>query len=407
MKQSKLVREINTIINNSELNILNKFQLLDEIKLDGRPDKQDAETLIHEYKQRIAIKRKSVRIPTDIRRDVLQRPTYADGLERTYTGRVEKKKLEGLCRFLTGTDHVYAVNNEDVIRDLHDKLSIVINGNYDSYTVLSVIRNNRLELKARKIAESFISNRDEIKRLTGISFLPNFVPLLDFQSKGEDSTGHNYTRIGDYYIKTSIKIEEDSDYYSKSWHSRYGSKKTKSDRTIHVLKNGKEVHTIGLKSFGGNWLINSLVKVLKIKKVKVHSSLRKVQLNDYFCVDKIEQKLNVSIYKRTLSGEFIDYCIVKGNDTFHADSIAECFSGLKRKIKERRMFDGQIITAADAYDLGFCQAGVQSFCNDNNLDINGTYARKELRNIVTAKRTLNCNKYEEELKQLGINLNCK
>jgi len=58
-------------------------------------------------------------------------------------------------------------------------------------------------------------------------------------------------------------------------------------------------------------------------------------------------------------------------------------------------------------EFGFCMAGIRNFCELNNIDSNKSYTIAEVRAIVVANRSLNCNRFDSYLHKLGIVLNCK
>lgn len=85
----------------------------------------------------------------------------------------------------------------------------------------------------------------------------------------------------------------------------------------------------------------------------------------------------VTIYKRTFLGEKIDYVAKDSfsSENFHAETQAAALRGLRAKISGGT---GQgilkdIVNLERALKLGLCKPGIQSFCEDLQIDIQGSY----------------------------------
>lgn len=228
--------------------------------------------------------------------------------------------------------------------------------------------------------------------------------IFDVQ-KNKAGSEPMYCFIDDYHITVEQDETEDWEKYSKSWHKAHGPHR-RIDRRRVVFRKGKEVHTIDVDSFRGDYLFNAIVQFFKLQPVKVAKDLKNVQLWEFCEIKEVKKLICTVFYERTFMGVFLDYCILHKKQTYHASTLEGCVKGLKKKLNAKYAFENEELTKEVAYALGFCETGVESFCSDNGLDVDATYTRKELRNIVVAKREVNCSKYKLELNKIGINLNC-
>lgn len=166
-----------------------------------------------------------------------------------------------------------------------------------------------------------------------------------------------------------------------------------------------------LDRFAGNWFLDILA--IQFGKTRIEKNLRRVQLHECFSL-RLERKIaGVEIYSRIVANTVYDFCAVAGKETFHAANAKEAIAGLREKRESRVRFDSETLRAifrngkCDVAGATFCSAGVRSFCADNQIDENAAMSRSELRNVVLKNRALNCEKYVAELRQIGINVNCK
>lgn len=166
-----------------------------------------------------------------------------------------------------------------------------------------------------------------------------------------------------------------------------------------------------LDRFAGNWFIDVLAR--QFGKSIVGKRLRKVQLHECFSL-RLERKIvGVEIYSRIVANTVYDVCAVAGKETFHAATAKEAVAGLREKRESRVRFDSEKLHAVfqngkcDVAGAKFCSAGVRNFCADNGIAEDAEMSRAELRNIVLKNRALNCEKYSQELRRIGINVNCK
>lgn len=211
--------------------------------------------------------------------------------------------------------------------------------------------------------------------------------------------------------KISWSENHDWEYYAKS----YGRpKSTYSDRavifqTIGKLGKVEEIFRFELASFAGNFMEKAIVAFFKVEKVKCAKELKHVQLADYFSLNETNRINGYRLFERKIGDVVWDYAILdtKTGTTYHANSQDQLVAGLRAKIQAKLDVEFETITKETGYGLGFCETGMRQFCEDNNVDFEGAYSRKELRNIAIQKREVNCKKYKSELKQIGIHLNCK
>lgn len=222
--------------------------------------------------------------------------------------------------------------------------------------------------------------------------------------------------------KVDFDVTEDWEYYSK----RYNRPKTTVDNRgvqfvfpkVEFYKSTPGNIGVTLKNdirpldrFAGGWLFDVLAR--QFGKNRVEKNLRKVQLHECFSL-RLERKIaGVEIYSRIVANTVYDVCAVSGKETFHAATAKEAVTGLREKRESRVRFDSEVLKAVfrngkcNVAGATFCSTGVRNFCADNSIDESAEMSRSELRDIVLRNRKLNCEKYSQELRQIGILLNCK
>jgi hypothetical protein len=207
--------------------------------------------------------------------------------------------------------------------------------------------------------------------------------------------------FADSVAKVTYHEDVDWNYYGK----RYNKPKvTVSNRKVTFYKGGKEVE-IELESFRGDFLLKAYLQAFKVKNLVQKGRSRKIQLQDCFRAKKIQSICGVEIWVRTLGRGVYDYAAVKNDDTFHAFSKKDAIVGLKKKIRTEIKENQEIIDKSLGFALGFCEAGMMSFCEDNGLDYDSKISRKDLKDVVEKQKALNCSKYKSELKKIGV-LSC-
>jgi hypothetical protein len=375
MKTNKLTaveNEVLTIINDKTTSRAAKLQALNNVKLDGRPGKKDAETLIEDYTKKF---------DKYLQGRYIKSSKYIKGLSVAYSYFYQKTTPRGIEIPLQKSS--WAINFQKHFK--YFQWLSVFNLPAPDKTSKTWFTYKQ----ADKILSDFCVN-------TGLSPLQygKTETILSFENSRK-----NHTTFKGYTITTSEDIDKDWDYYAKSYHY---PKVTVSNRTIRLYTVEKCID-ISIEAYRGSWLINALVKQFNIQPVKCPAALKPIQLNKYFGLNLIRKFGNAEIYERTLDGEHLDFCALHNGTTFHAETIKDAIAGCRNKQHAAAKFETEIINKQTGYDLGFCDPGMNQFCNDNNLDIEANYQRKELIKIVSANRSIN-KKYANELKQLGINL---
>jgi len=222
--------------------------------------------------------------------------------------------------------------------------------------------------------------------------------------------------------RVDFNVTDDWNYYSK----KYGRPKVTVDQRgvwfiypqAQVTREADGTIKVELKRswqsldrFAGNWLFDVLAR--QFGKTVVEKPLRKVQLHECFSL-RMERKIaGVEIYSRIVANTVYDVCAVAGKETFHAATAKEAVAGLREKRESRVRFDSEKLRAifnngkCNVAGATFCSTGVRNFCADNGIAEDAEMSRADLRNIVLKNRALNCEKYAEELRRIGISLNCK
>lgn len=211
--------------------------------------------------------------------------------------------------------------------------------------------------------------------------------------------------LGNWTVTTDQHIDEDWDYYSKGWHRSHGPKISISNRRITLSRpwgRGTQTKSISLTSWAGNYLEKAIVELgLAPKKSKLPLHVR---LHKAFDAKLIKTVRGHKIYQRTLLGQPVDYVIVAPfGTTFHADKYSDLIKGLYRKI---RSIKGNLKLGNDFVDwkackkLGFCDAGIKSFCNDFGFNINQSYTCSQIEQKIQQNPSAAA-PYLPELKQLA------
>lgn len=396
VKVAKLIKEIESIINDNTISYPAKCKILSEIKTEGRPGKSEADELIRKFSVKL---RYYTRLNQRIK-DFREYNTF----EKRARFRLEKENKSNKI--------VSEIVKMVVTDDEYKKFK----NHYYNFKFFEIKHRMKDIIFYMREQAKLINEREEkIKYFvseTGLSkqFYNTEKNILEVQNN-KASNAYNakkmYAKFGKYYITVTQEESEDWGAYSKGWHKAHGPRRTIESRDINFYKNGKLESSVSVNSFAGNYLINAIISKFNLQKIKVSKELKKVQLIDEAEVVLIRQILSTKIYERRLAGVHLDYCVVHKNETFHAQTVEKTIAGLQNKIKAEKYFEREMISKEDGFKLGFCESGMKSFCEDNNVDFEGQYSRKDLRNIVIKSRALNCEKYNSELKKIGILLNCK
>jgi len=317
------------------------------------------------------------------------------------------------------------IDRQNVLRNKRHELSSgdVLAGNEGKYA-------KALTEKKRLLADHAES---WWKIYRGEEVMPNYIyiernPTTPFTSVDSRTSGsYPYCRpqfaLADGIIgRVDFNVAEDWDYYSK----KYGRPKTTVDNRgvwftypqVKITREADGSIKVELKRswqplarFAGNWFLDVLVR--QFGKTRVEKNLRRVQLHECFSL-RLERKIaGIEIYSRIVANTVYDVCAVAGKETFHAATAKEAVAGLREKRESRVRFDSEILRAVfnngkcNVAGATFCSTGVRNFCADNGISEDAEMSRAELRNIVLLNRKLNCEKYSQELRQIGISLNCK
>lgn len=217
-----------------------------------------------------------------------------------------------------------------------------------------------------------------------------------------------FASFGKYLVTCKESVSYDNKKYSKSWHRAHGGAKSVDSRDVVFFNTlTDEITKVAVDAWRGEYVAQAIAQFLKLQPVKVAKQLRKIQLNEAFDIVKVREIAGAQVWQRTIGGYHWDYCVVSGNETFHASTVKAAIEGLRKKREARVEADSETINYQTAKAAGFCRTGIAQFCNDNDLDIDGEYTRAELRKIVVSNRDLNCQKYQQDLRKIGISLNCK
>lgn len=393
VKVAKVVEEVTGIINSS-LTYPEKCKQLLSFETDRRPGKADADNIISLFTKKY----------NDYKRNTLKMRMKKDAPKLKVKWHDWANNLKQRVRAEVGGGSYYEVFDNVFGQDI---------GTYAKEQDLKAAQ-KELIFEARKLNKEYEAKRETAQRFTkgtGLSKIyegkeRSIFEVQENKASNAFRAATMYCKIQDYYITVTQTENEDWEAYSKSWHNAHGPKRTIESREINFYKNGAKDKTVFTDSFAGNYLIKAIVQFFNLKKVKVSKELKKVQLINEAEVIFIRKIQSVRIYKRTIAGALLDYCAIYKNETYHAASIQDAVKGLIRKAKAHISEEFELIDKKVGYQLGFCESGIKSFCDDNSLDFEGEYTRKELRNVVVKNRQVNCEKYKSELSKLKIFINC-
>jgi hypothetical protein len=157
-----------------------------------------------------------------------------------------------------------------------------------------------------------------------------------------------------------------------------------------------------LKSYSGHFVLTAIEEYFgKVKKIKIPAELKSVQLNPKMEVVESGKMDGLKTFHRYFAGVYYDCCVLGGDITYHASSIAQCITGWKKK-KRLSKAGAKIINMRTCIRLEFCPTGVRSFCSSNSIDSHESYTVEELKKIVKKDLSYNLRYYGHELTQLGV-----
>ena len=169
-------------------------------------------------------------------------------------------------------------------------------------------------------------------------------------------------RLGIWTARAREEVTKDYNYYSKSWHRKYGPKVTVDARYVEFVSDKGQRRVVHLDSWRGNWRLNVLLKagIVRPRKGMMH-----VRLHEACDIELVQESRSYRVYRRTVKGEFLDLCVVSPLGlTYHAETLAQCLKGLR--LKRRALQDkqeGRIIDFDLLRKLGFCEPGIREFCS--------------------------------------------
>lgn len=400
-----LVKEIQSIINDAQLSRIEKKAKLNAVSFHGRRNQVEAQKIYSSYMNKFKefeTRKITGKFPRGENRIGKKKQSWLSGLDWN----IRKSWIESFRKHLSEV----APNFYFSFNKIEEKFGEKENWRSVSNQIrrFAINESNQIQEQENKIV-SFTKETGLSRNYYGKE------ASIDAVQRNKASNAYRaddmYCVVKNHYIIVKQTVDEDWEFYSKAWHNSHGPKRTITDRYAVFYKNGKIVKTVSFNSFAGNYLVKAIIETLNIKKPviskRVKSKLGKkfkaVQLNTYSKVTFVKSKLGFDFYKRTFAGVFQGYCIVdaEGN-TYHAATMLNCVKGLKAKLNTENQFDNEIIDYNLVRSLNFCEDGILEFCNDNGLDVNDVYTRKELTEIVNKNKELNTSKYLNELKQIAI-----
>ena len=235
-------------------------------------------------------------------------------------------------------------------------------------------------------------------------------PLFEAQQQGRDAS----VRIGQAIVAAVEVGRWNYDRYSKGWHRQHGGVWEVQGRRVELLRANRVgalevVRKVWIDGFRGHWLIRAIAELYDLPKVRVPRALKAVQMGDFFEVEQVRSLGGVRIYRRTLAGETVDYCAVMEGTTYHAAGARAALVGLRHKCKQARgaaarvaSAEAEMLTVEHGRRLGFCEAGMNSFCVANGVDFHGAYSRGDLRQRIALRKRHNQEHWGRELRQIGL-----
>ena len=185
-------------------------------------------------------------------------------------------------------------------------------------------------------------------------------------------------RVGNWIATAYEVVSEDREYYSKSWHRKYGPKRTVESRIVEFKSDKGATRRVCLSSWAGNWGIRAL---LDAKIVHPKKGQMRIRLNAAYEVKKVKSSLGFDFYERTLKGQHVDYCIVSKKTTSHGASLKECVAGLRAKLAQKEIAKTHTVTWRVCKSLGFCDAGLIEFCSHFGLNTSQSYDPKHIESL--------------------------
>lgn len=211
-------------------------------------------------------------------------------------------------------------------------------------------------------------------------------------------------QVGPWFVKVQTFEDKDYSYYSKSWHNRYGPKVTVTHIiTFARMYRGKpKVLRHYPTALTGDYIANAAIALGIAKPVKSKHPL-KLRLKKEFDVKLIGREGDNKIYSRALLGTHWDYVIQSPNGVVYHDSDkSKLLAGLQEKIEAKQAKEARkgLVTWNDCKKLGFCDAGLQTFCETFGFDPDGAYSPSEIEKRVAGNPAA-ATPYLDELRTLA------
>jgi len=226
------------------------------------------------------------------------------------------------------------------------------------------------------------------------------------QILGLDLESNKFKKLGTWFYIVVDDLYYLNNYYSKRWHRLHGGKPVHS-RSIkfgRMHRNKIQLHKLELNNFAGNFVLRAAKKLQLFNDVKNSKYTLSVRLDPIFDAKLVEKNKDYKIYKRTLEGVIYDYVIVDVNEntTYHDSNYNNLKNGLaaKQAAKKDVLKKSELINIERCKKLGFCNDGINSFCDLFNLNINETYNANALKNIINNSK-ISAHRFENELKTLA------
>jgi len=179
--------------------------------------------------------------------------------------------------------------------------------------------------------------------------------------------------------------------------------------------------TLVVKNFKRKITQVSYLKFLKenfgIKTHKVSEDLKTVQLNEIYEIEKLRSIAGIDLYKRTLAGNFVDYCLFDGILTAHGKEVKDCLYLLRKKkheietlkkqdkIKVKQFLNVYHTFHSLSRENGgmFCETGMNEFLQNNTeIDREKAYTGEQL--LALASKNKANRKFTYDLQLIGVNI---
>jgi hypothetical protein len=160
-------------------------------------------------------------------------------------------------------------------------------------------------------------------------------------------------------------------------------------------------------TFQGNYELNALAG---LGLIPTYTGNMAIRINKFHAIKPLVDRKGFKVYKRSLVGKFIDYCVLKDGITYHAKTIQSAIIGWNTKADAAKSLDqlaksGKTVSLDDALNLGFCRAGIKLFTTEAGLKQNRRYPASDvleaLRNATTTRATFpaECQTFERLLRK--------